>query len=95
MSFLDWSNPEEMLGLLIEYVADERRDAREPARRVFLGELHGKLSDLGDRFDAMPAQERIVRMRALHAERLDHAGDPVLAHLADCIEELERLQTET
>jgi hypothetical protein len=93
--FLDWSNPEEMFGLLIDYVADERSDTRDPARRAFLSKLHGDLSDLADRFEAMPPEERILRMRALHAERSAEAGDPVLAHLSDCIEELERLQAET
>ena len=95
MSFIDWSDPEEMLGLLIEYVADERVDARDAARRAFLSELLAELSELAERSGAMPPEERIARMQAMHAERAAGAGDPVLAHLADCIAELERLRAES
>lgn len=95
MSFIDWANPEEMLGLLVEYVADEWNGARNPARRAFLTELLAELSDLADRYDAMAPEERIAQMRAMHEERAQGEPDPILAHLADCIEELERLRTET
>lgn len=95
MSFIDWSDPEAMLGLLIEYVADERIEARDAARRAFLSELLAELTELAERSDGMPPEERIARMREMHAERAAGALDPVLAHLADCITELERLRAES
>ena len=45
MTFIDWSNPDEMLGLLSEYVADERHEASgDPARESFLAELSDGLT---------------------------------------------------
>ena len=43
MSLIDWSDPDEMLGLLIEYVNDEAVASNDPDRaellRGFLSEL--------------------------------------------------------
>ena len=45
MSFINWSDPEEMLGLLAEYVIDEEAYASEdPARSAFLHELSRELT---------------------------------------------------
>ena len=40
MTFIDWSDPEGMFGLLIEYVADERNESvGDSVRQKFLTQL--------------------------------------------------------
>lgn len=95
MTFIDWSDPEEMLGLLIEYVADERADTRQDRERTsFLSEVLAELTDLSDNVRAMPPDEVINRLRAVHgSQSIAFPGDPVLAHVEHCIEELERIRS--
>ena len=97
MTFIDWSDSEEMLGLLCEYVADEKSDSRDdPVRGRFLAELSAELADLADGVTGMSADETIERLRVIHASRVDDfAGDPVLTHVQDCIEELERIKSQS
>lgn len=84
-----------MLGLLVEWVADERGAARDSARAEFLAEFSAELSELADRFDETPPEELIASLRALYERRAeDLPGDPALLHLADCIDEMERLRAE-
>lgn len=94
MTFINWSDSEEMLGLLSEYVADERNDsADDDARETFLTELWTELAELTGGSDAMSPEELIDRLRAihrLHAE--DFPEDSVLIHVEACIEELERIR---
>jgi len=33
MPFIDWSDPDEMFGLLVEFVADEKAEAEDEDRR--------------------------------------------------------------
>lgn len=95
MTFIDWSDPEEMLGLLIEYVADERAETREDRERAsFLDEVHAELTDLCDKVRAMSPDDVIDRLRAVHGSQIvAFPGDAVLAHVGHCIEELERIRS--
>jgi hypothetical protein len=92
---IDWSDPDEMLGLLCEYVADEKSDAQDDRERVrFLAGLATELEGLAGRAPGMSADEVIEELRAIDAiQRDDFAGDPVLTHVAACIEELVRIQS--
>jgi hypothetical protein len=93
MSFIDWSDPDEMLGLLAEYVADESLAEREdPVRTRFLDELSSSLTTLVSSSEERSVQRRIERLRDLRASQPAELGsDPVLVHLDDCIQELERI----
>jgi len=97
MTFINWSDPEEMLGLLCEYVDDEKSDLQNDHERVrFLAELSADLADLADRAPGMSADEVIERLRVMHASRADDfADDPVLMHVEACIEELERIKLQS
>ena len=97
MSFIDWSDSEEMLGLLSEYLVDERNGSLEDdAREAFLARLLAELADLTDRLDAMSPEEVIDGLRAIHrAGAEEFAKDPVLVHVEACIEELERISRES
>jgi hypothetical protein len=88
MTFINWSDSEEMVGLLADYVADEKRDAQnDPERASFLSELSAELADLARVAAEMPVDELIDRLRALK----DSPGEPVWQHVEDCIRELERI----
>jgi hypothetical protein len=97
MSFIDWSDSEEMLGLLSKYVADERNGSLgDDAREEFLTRLSAELTKLTDRFDTMSPEELIDGLRAIHRSRAENsARDPVLVHVEACIEELERISRES
>jgi hypothetical protein len=96
-TLIDWSDPEEMLGLLCEYVADEKLDAQDDAERVrFLAGLSAELANLAVRAPDLSADEVIELLRAIDAlQREDFAGDPVLTHVEACIEELERIRSQS
>ena len=96
MTFINWSDSMEMLGLLCEYVADEKSDSQnDPVRVRFLDELSTELADLAKRAPEMSADEAIERLRVMHASRSDDfADDPVLTHVEDCIEELQRIKSQ-
>jgi hypothetical protein len=94
MTFIDWSDADEMLGLLAEYVADERTNAfGDPERAQFLGDLARELEGLGDRASA---EEVIEKLQAIaDSQPADFVHDDVLIHVRHCIEELERIQSQT
>lgn len=96
MTFIDWSNSDEMLGLLSEYVADEQNGAwSDPARESFLADLSAALTGLTDQLDAMSPDELIEGLRAIHRSQAEEfGGDPVLVHVEACIEELERIRVQ-
>lgn len=87
MTFIDWSDSEEMIGLLIEYVTDERNESHsDPKRRKFLSDL---LADLqSDQLD-------LERLQTIH-DSIDpeFKKDDVVVHVHDCIEELKRVKHE-
>lgn len=93
MPFVDWSDPDDMLDLLLEFLADERAEAEDGDRRRFLSRLIADLDRLHGRFERIPAMERIESLRALHGSvEAAFEADPAVAHLADCVRELERIQ---
>jgi hypothetical protein len=95
MTFIDWSDSEAMLGLLVEWIADERLASEDPEREEFLAGLGAELSQLAAGHDTLPLDALIARMRAIHETgAVALPGDPALAHLSDCIVELERLRGE-
>jgi hypothetical protein len=94
MSLIDWSDPEEMLGLLVEYVADERAVAEDHEERAqFLGELSREINAVAE--VGPQSAHTIERMlREIHdAQPREFVNDPVMAHVEACIEELHRIGT--
>jgi len=91
MSLIDWSDPDEMLGLLIEYVDDEAIASQDVARSNFLQELSSELAvvaDLG--FDSAARIEQTLR-EVHDAQPIEFAADEVMTHVEACIEELHRI----
>jgi hypothetical protein len=87
MTFIDWSDSEGMIGLLIEYVVDERNASNaDPKRQKFLSEL---LADL------QVEQFNLERLQNIY-ESIDpeFTNDVVIIHVHDCIEELKRINHE-
>ena len=92
MAFVDFSDPEDMFELLIDYVTDERSEANDSGRRKFLSGLLDSLGELEGQFADLTAARRIDALRELHrAVPAEFEGDPVVQHLEDCAAELERL----
>lgn len=93
MSLIDWSDPDEMLGLLVDYVADEANASHaDRARARFLGALSKELGELADQASENVRQvaEALREFRTSQPE--EFLSDPVIAHLDACIEELYRIQ---
>jgi hypothetical protein len=86
MSLIDWSDPHEMLGLLIEYVDDERNGEDDDVDRAqFLDEIAHALARVGP--------DLAASLRRIHESRpREFAKDPVMRHIEDCIAELERIE---
>ncbi len=92
MPFIDWSDPEGMFDLLIEFVADERSNARDAKHRQLLSKLLNDLSALQMTFTTLSPNERVASLRAIRAsldEELEN--DPAVEHLEACVDELERI----
>jgi hypothetical protein len=87
MTFIDWSDSEEMIGLLIEYVTDEKNGAHgDPKRQKFLSDL---LADLQS--ETLNA----ARLQNIYESIDPHfKNDDVVVHVHDCIEELKRVKHE-
>ena len=96
MSFIDWSDAEEMLGLLVEFVKDERGETGDdPTRGRFLARLIADLTALQDRMDTMTPREGIDALEAVQDSIEEEFGnDPVVEHIGACVEELRRIQGE-
>jgi hypothetical protein len=92
MPFIDWSDPEGMFDLLIEFVADERSSARDAKHRQLLSKLLTDLSALQMIFMALSPSERVASLREIRAS-LDGEleNDPSVEHLEACVNELERI----
>jgi hypothetical protein len=97
MAFIDLSDPEEMLSLLIEYVEDEQSEADGDKRRhAFLSSLVETLVELEQEFTALSGTERVERLKIIIAEvdrEFEH--DPVVEHFSTLVEELERINAST
>lgn len=97
MTFIDWSDSEGMFGLLLDLVADERAECEEdPERQRFLSDLLAQLRTVEARSAGISASVVVQELKGAY-EFFDpeFVGDPVMAHLQDCIEELERIENET
>jgi len=94
MSFINWSDSHEMLGLLSEFVADERQESiGDPDRMRFLTGVLEELCELTGRIDERNDDESIARCRMiLESANGEFSGDPVMEHIQACIEELERIR---
>ena len=95
MSLIDWSDPEEMLGLLVEYVADESIGETDADRAAFLRELWRDLEDLsGRQFESVNGiVDAICEIRA--AQPAEFLSDAVITHVDACAEELRRIGSDT
>lgn len=96
MTFVDWSDSESMFGLLLDFVADERAECPEdPERRRFLSELLAQLGTVDvELLSASPAVATQSLRDAYESVAPEFASDPVMVHVKDCIEELERVENE-
>ena len=96
MSILDWSDPEEMVGLLADYIRDEILDERHDRDRLaFLRRLSAAVDSLA-LGAGVPSTEMLPRLRRIHdSQPPEFAADPVLVHIGDCIHELERIRGES
>ena len=95
MSLIDWSDPEEMLGLLRDYVADEATASHKDSdRSAFLQGLSEQLEAIIVRELATgeTIAQALVEIRSEVPE--EFARDPVIDHLDACIEELRRIARE-
>ena len=94
MTFINWSDAEEMLGLLVEYVSDERSNSTgDRARSKFLGDLSRQLEVAADDVTSRSADATIDTLRAiLESQPGEFERDEVLVHVQACIEELERIR---
>ena len=94
MSFINWSDSHEMLGLLSEFVADERSESTgDPPRAHFLAGVLEELGELTARIDEMNDEDLIRKLSMILASANgEFRGDPVLEHVQACIEELERIR---
>jgi|SRR5687768_2785804 len=94
MTLINWSDPEEMLGLLTEYVADERRDAAgDRERERFLSSLLRELTALNERLTTLSMDEATQKLRIIRDSLNPEFGqDPVVDHLEACIEEVDRIR---
>ena len=93
MTFIDWSDAEGMFGLLVELVADKRAECqKDPERLHFVEDLLAQLRTVEARLPLIPATDAIQRLKELQ-ESVDpgFAGDAVVIHLKDCIDELQRI----
>ena len=94
MSFIDWSDPDVMFALLLEYVQDALSECHGDApRRRFLSDLVEDLSALEARFPSLPDGERAGALRELIVSAdSELERDPVVEHLEHCAQELDRIR---
>ena len=92
MSLIDWSDPEEMLGLLVEYVRDETAAAHADVERArFLDQLSRELEAVaGESCDSLESVERAL-LGICDSQPVEFADDPVMTHVEACIEEIRRI----
>lgn len=96
MPILDWSDPEEMLGLLADWVADElHEETTDRDRAQFLRNLAFPLATLAARSGDLSVRAADEQLRGiLDAQPSEFATDPALQHVRDCIDALERILDE-
>jgi hypothetical protein len=93
MTFINWSDPDEMLTLLTEYVSDElSQSAHDRSRAELLANLLDEVTTLEDDFSALSPDASIAALRAIYeTQPAELLSDPVLVHVEACIEELTRI----
>ena len=93
MSIFDWSDPEEMVGLLADYVADElQEETVDRDRARFLRRLASSLTGLAADAAEVSTHTALEQLRTiLDSQPPEFADDPALRHVRDCIDELERI----
>jgi hypothetical protein len=91
MTFIDWSDAEGMVELFEEFIRDEMNDSsRDADRQQFLGNLLGDM----ERIREVGMEGAIQRLRTIHESlQEDFREDPASLHLADLIDELERIRS--
>lgn len=96
MSYIDWSDAEELFGLLVEFVKDELGAAYDdPMRRRFLEKLDSDLIALQERITTMTIDESIDAFEEIRGSfEGDFKNDPVVEHLEAFVEELRRIRGE-
>jgi len=94
MTFIDWSDPEDMFSLLIEYVEDEQNETYADRRRYdFLSQLLVKLFELNQHFSSLSGTQKVEHLKKIIAEiDAEFEHDSVVEHLSACVEELERIK---
>jgi hypothetical protein len=93
VTFIDWSDAEGMFGLLLDFVADESSECRnDPERLRFLSDLSAKLRIVESQISEIPVSVVLQRLRDIQESvGPEFANDPVMLHLEDCIEEVQRV----
>lgn len=93
MTFIDLSDAEGVLGLLVDLVADETSSSHgDPDRHRFLSDLLAQLQALEQSSPELAPRAVIRRLRDLRRSADPaFANDTVVVHIRDCIEELERI----
>ena len=96
MPILDWSDPEEMLSLLADWVTDElHEETIDRDRARFLRNLAFPLAKLAARSNHLSVRDAGEQLRGiLGSQPSEFDTDPALQHVRDCIHELERILEE-
>ena len=95
MTFIDWSDSEEMLGLLAEFVRDAQSESADRERKRFLEDLSTQLMELAGQAADLSAHEAALRLRVIRDSASAHFDrDPVMAHVDECIEEIDRINAQ-
>jgi len=92
MTFIDLSDVEGMIGLYVEFVADERTECQnDPERLRFVDDLLAQLESMEANLDQAHLSTTIQKLKGLH-DSADHefASDPVMGHLNDLLDEIEK-----
>ena len=94
MTFIDWSDADGMIGMLVDFVADERAKCRnDPERLHFVEDVLAQLQAVEANVQEIHAEATIQSLEVLHGSADSRFScDPVMLHLKDCIDELERVE---
>ena len=81
-----------MIGLYVEFVADERAGCQDdPERLRFVEEHLAQLKSMETNLDQPHLSATVEMLKDLHESAdNDFANDPVMVHLNDLIEEIEK-----
>jgi hypothetical protein len=92
MTFIDWSDSEGILGLLMDFVSEARNECQGNVKRQeFLSGLLVDLSTLASEL-SISGKEAANRLRSIcNSIDQEFEHDPVTIHVRDCIDELDRV----